>query len=799
MHPFATDPLLRCDNCWCAQCEVPASQCDAWPDHCRLTRAQCRASPPPRAPAPSGIDALALLRDLEAPRSSAEISTHAVEAYLPTAVALYDHQIRAAAFFANNVVERRERSGILASHMGQGKTWSIALLARVLSGLRAADAYPDAATLRELASGAPPSRVHDLPRTTLWMVPNSQVRQLASAILECYPKDVVRFYYGTEKTCAFDDLAGVRHVVTTPFMRLPFLSTPVAGVRWGMLVVDESHLAERSGAAGYLVLTKAAFKLLVTGSLFGRADNATTSGIAKQLAIVGKADAVRPALSQAEVARALRRFTFRSNEVIPMPTLAVRTERIVPAEDERRFLKLVGCMAPKKQDEKTLGLPFLPSSGHVSLSPYLAAALDMAEWDVFTEPAAKHLLAPVVVTSEYLHLPALGAANRAVYERFTQTPALRVFGRLRELIAQSSGERFVVFVGTRECFAHIKRALQDLPVRLFNGTSLSPGSRQLKLEQFEGAYDGGSVYVTTYLNAATGLNMTGRASPCGVGRVVLMSAPNSVRELEQAICRVYRQGNPAPRVVATLLYFAETRLAWQYASWRDACVLPALRDALRAVPGDDAAATHGAQHAVRRVTSVVWHRLLVHQDDAFKPAHLERVNAALPVDWTTAARMVGMSLRCCMCDNCGAYFRASKPSRFSLGCEAPHDDSVAKRAFACLCSREGLDDPGMSLKVPELTTSALQAYLHNSRFAYRRAVRIVQSSSPPPPAAPLPSPCESTEVWSRHLQEVVLPDARRRVRHDPAFRKRLEDLCAATRDVPLRTRVARLHELVSSR
>jgi len=36
VHLFATDPTKHCANCFCVVCDVPASRCAAWPQHCRL-------------------------------------------------------------------------------------------------------------------------------------------------------------------------------------------------------------------------------------------------------------------------------------------------------------------------------------------------------------------------------------------------------------------------------------------------------------------------------------------------------------------------------------------------------------------------------------------------------------------------------------------------------------------------------------------------------------------------------------------------------------------------------------------
>jgi hypothetical protein len=37
-HPFAVDPKLFCQDCYCYVCDVPASECEAWEtDHCRAT------------------------------------------------------------------------------------------------------------------------------------------------------------------------------------------------------------------------------------------------------------------------------------------------------------------------------------------------------------------------------------------------------------------------------------------------------------------------------------------------------------------------------------------------------------------------------------------------------------------------------------------------------------------------------------------------------------------------------------------------------------------------------------------
>ena len=41
-RPFTGDKLVHCDNCYCYVCDIPASECKAWPSHCGATHGDPR-------------------------------------------------------------------------------------------------------------------------------------------------------------------------------------------------------------------------------------------------------------------------------------------------------------------------------------------------------------------------------------------------------------------------------------------------------------------------------------------------------------------------------------------------------------------------------------------------------------------------------------------------------------------------------------------------------------------------------------------------------------------------------------
>ena len=197
VHLFATDPTKHCANCFCVVCDVPASQCAAWPQHCRLKyadpstqslRKQARAAallqqaggaPAPTAPTPGTVaqpGRFTITRELHQPDAATSMGAllravtqvWPVEAPAPqglrTGTVLRPYQRQSLAFMLDieNAPDsdsrvfrstrwggaRTLRGGWLCDEVGMGKTLSVISL--ILARPRQANQLPTDAEWRAL-------------------------------------------------------------------------------------------------------------------------------------------------------------------------------------------------------------------------------------------------------------------------------------------------------------------------------------------------------------------------------------------------------------------------------------------------------------------------------------------------------------------------------------------------------------------------------------------------------------------------------------------------------------------------
>ena len=227
-------------------------------------------------------------------------------------------------------------------------------------------------------------------------------------------------------------------------------------------------------------------------------------------------------------------------------------------------------------------------------------------WDNFSCPKTKFMLAPAILTQEYADLFAFGAKKRAIYDSFTQTPTLQIYKIFEKIVLGHSNERFVLFASAPDCYRMVSMlCLKN--VRLFNGCSRTAATRQRQLRAFEDVYTGGGIYVTTYLFASTGLNMTGALNTSGgVSHLVALDPPTNLADLEQAMSRVYRQGNPAPQVTVHLLAYKNASSHHRYSVFKTKkSTIDALKRCLDTVPNYELSSIHQFSPDTRKVHAFV--------------------------------------------------------------------------------------------------------------------------------------------------------------------------------------------------
>ena len=200
VHLFATDPTKHCANCFCVVCDVPASRCAVWPQHCRLKyadpstqslRKQARAAAllqqaggaPAPTPTPGAVaqPAGGFTRELHQPDAATSMTAllravtqvWPVEAPAPQGLAagtvLRPYQRQSLAFMLDieNARDsdsrvfrstrwggaRTLRGGWLCDEVGMGKTLSVISL--ILARPRASNELPTDAQWRALRQRHP--------------------------------------------------------------------------------------------------------------------------------------------------------------------------------------------------------------------------------------------------------------------------------------------------------------------------------------------------------------------------------------------------------------------------------------------------------------------------------------------------------------------------------------------------------------------------------------------------------------------------------------------------------------------
>ena len=605
------------------------------------------------------------LRELAKPRPISVIPSDVLDVNSDLAIALKPHQVQALSFFFENFAVKKHKFGILASKMGQGKTFAaIAFAAAVrklhnnLPGLPLDAHY-------QMVSGSNVSHPY-FARSTLWIVPNMQIAQLIKSIRTCSPNDTFEVYWDNRKTHAISQFGYADHIISTPHMEFP---TNIINPTWGLVVIDESHLAECTRGAGHsrhrhLGQLRGDFKLLMTGSLFC---HDSVQGIEKQLGIIGQTTLPLQCRHQQDLLERMREFTFRSETELPVPECLVELTLLDMTADEREYWQISRCFGVC-EGPHMLGVP----------KPEIYE--DQSDsWDNFSCPKTKFMLAPAILTQEYADLFAFGAKKKAIYDSFTQTPTLQIYKILEKIVLGHSNERFVLFASAPDCYRMLSMlCLKN--VRLFNGCSRTAATRQRQLRAFEDVYTGGGIYVTTYLFASTGLNMTGALNASrGVSHLIALDPPTKLADLEQAVSRVYRQGNPAPQVTVHLLAYKNASSHYRYFNFkhRNESTIDALKRCLDTVPAyHRPSGVHEFTFHTRRVHAVA---LVSRQIDKSLLNIDQKQMDITDSDFTQPTRFFGMSRLKHMCIHCGRFVNTSKPIPFQYGCGLESERSTAVR------------------------------------------------------------------------------------------------------------------------
>ena len=134
------------------------------------------------------------LRELAKPRPISVIPSDVLDVNSDLAIALKPHQVQALSFFFENFAVKKHKFGILASKMGQGKTFAAIAFAAAVRKLH--DNLPGLPldTRNQMVSGSNVSHPY-FARSTLWIVPNMQIAQLIKSIRTCSPNDTFEVYW----------------------------------------------------------------------------------------------------------------------------------------------------------------------------------------------------------------------------------------------------------------------------------------------------------------------------------------------------------------------------------------------------------------------------------------------------------------------------------------------------------------------------------------------------------------------------------------------------------------------------
>lgn len=399
IHPLQSGKEnLHCDQCFCGElptqlparmtpshivslprapelCDVKVDMCADWQNHCLLTHDQvvelkkstCSTPPSVTPPPPSGstavsyyqLDVEKLMTDLAKPRSQS--FTEAAELIIqpPDITITLRPQQKQALYFLMSLRRDGKKGGILASHMGEGKTLVSAAFSNHVRTLPTTK-RPMGNVEQTLLRG---TTVH-IP-ATLWIVPNTHIRQKHDEIRRAEPSASIYVWYEGSKRETADNLHQADHIITTPHMEWPW---SIGHLNFELIVLDESHLMEKKAAFGHnqffrLLQYRCRFMLLLTGTPYITPFN---DAVYHQLSLLGQWDSgiCFRMIKEDGLADALRRICFRSESNLVLPDLVTFEHGITMNQYEREMYLTASALEDATSFPKRLlacvGLRFCP-------------------------------------------------------------------------------------------------------------------------------------------------------------------------------------------------------------------------------------------------------------------------------------------------------------------------------------------------------------------------------------------------------------------------------------------------------
>ena len=449
--------------------------------------------------------------------------------------------------------------GILATTMGQGKT-AVAIAYAVWRRDRCSTPMPSPDSFDMLRKGLLMTTVKT--PATLWIVPNSQVRQLHQAISSWDPTAQIAVWYEVGKEVAMRNLHRSQHVITTPHMNWPWSSK---SVEFDMIVFDESHLMEPSSKDGHnkaahLRIYQCNFRLLVTGTLF---TTDSLKGIKNQMLLMGHWDTglCVAATPSNNLVPTLQRLCIRTaTNALQLPRVSVFVTQLSLTPAEKTMYLIADA----------LGTPLLACAGLRFMDT--AYTIGTTDVDVLTLPRSiKSTMTPNLLcvrsnpsSTQFSHIPALGD-NSGQWKHFLDpktTQRMTKYTNLLSILLKCRSERTVVFVAHLDVADHIRSISNGIKLRYFHGSQSSASGRMNAFSKFNGDYQEGSVLVCRFIHASTGLNLTG--GPNGVSNIIFVEPPGDVSSLNQAIKRVHWVGNLSKSVTIRVLLYSQTQDAQRW-------------------------------------------------------------------------------------------------------------------------------------------------------------------------------------------------------------------------------------------
>ena len=178
----------------------------------------------------------------------------------------------------------------------------------------------------------------------------------------------------------------------------------------------------------------------------------------------------------------MREFTFRSDTELPVPECLVELTLLDMTADEREYWQKIRCFDQEHEALHMLGVP-KPEM----YQAHVQGTESSDSWDNFSCSRTEFMLAPAILTQKSADLFAFGAKKKAIYDSLTQTPTLQIYKILEKIVLGHRNERFVLFASAPDCYRMVSMlCLKN--VRLFNGCSRTPATRQRQLKAFEDVY-----------------------------------------------------------------------------------------------------------------------------------------------------------------------------------------------------------------------------------------------------------------------------------------------------------------------